>query len=56
MPLNLTTILPRPLGDLNSVMRDLDMNSDRVRALLDQGTLIGFNISTKKLAAVNCGF
>lgn len=35
------------MGDVNSVMRDLDMNADRVRALLDEGRLIGFNISAK---------
>jgi hypothetical protein len=44
---NPAIIAPRPLGDVNSAMRDLDMNADRVRALLDQGTLIGFNISVK---------
>ncbi|MEI8288671.1 MAG: hypothetical protein WCH99_04315 [Verrucomicrobiota bacterium] len=43
-----TTILPRPMGDVNSVMRDLDMNADRVRALVEQGTLIAFNITAVK--------
>lgn len=43
-------IQPRPLGDINSVMRDLDINADRVRALVEQGSLIGFNISAAKTA------
>ena len=42
------TILPRPMGDVNAVMRDLDIDSDKVRALLDEGRLIGFNISARK--------
>lgn len=45
---NPTTISPRPMANLNCVMRDLDMDSDRVRALLDEGRLIGFNIAVKK--------
>jgi len=40
-------ILPRPLGDVNSAMRDLDIDSDKVRELLDDGRLIGFNISAR---------
>jgi hypothetical protein len=42
------TISPRPMGDVNSVMRDLDIDSDKVRALLDEGRLIGFNISARQ--------
>lgn len=45
---NATTISPRPMGDVNSAMRDLDVDSDKVRALLDEGRLIGFNISAQK--------
>jgi hypothetical protein len=45
---NPPTILPRPLGDTNSVMRDLDMNEDRVLELVEEGKLIGFNIAAKK--------
>ena len=36
------------MGDVNSVMRDLDMSAERVRELLELGTLVGFNISAKK--------
>jgi hypothetical protein len=36
------------MGDVNSVMRDLDLSGDKVRALLDQGNLISFNISANK--------
>ena len=35
----------RPLGDLNAAMRDLDLDAAGVQALLDEGKLIGFNIS-----------
>jgi hypothetical protein len=43
-----TTISPRPMGDLNAAMRDLDLSGNAVRALLQEGKLIGFNISAKK--------
>ncbi|MDR3460134.1 MAG: hypothetical protein P4N60_22125 [Verrucomicrobiae bacterium] len=45
---NATTISPRPLGDVNSVMRDLDLDSESVRGLVDQGSLIAFDISSTK--------
>jgi hypothetical protein len=49
---NSTTNPPRPMGDLNAAMRDLDLDADRIRALLDEGKLIGFNISTNKSARI----
>ena len=45
---NSTTNPPRPMGDLNAAMRDLDLSAEKVRALLDEGKLIGFNISASK--------
>ena len=36
------------MGDVNSVMRDLDLDAGQVRALVEQGTLIAFDISAKK--------
>lgn len=52
IPLPVSTRLPpcksrcrRPLGDLNAAMRDLDADGQEVQALLDQGKLVGFNIS-----------
>jgi len=41
------------LGDLNAAMRDLDMNADQVRALLDEGKLVGFNIATNETGKKN---
>jgi hypothetical protein len=35
------------MGDLNTAMRDLDAGADEVQALLDEGKLIGFNISAR---------
>ena len=35
----------RPLGDTITAMRDLDMNADEVRSLVQLGYLIGFNIA-----------
>jgi hypothetical protein len=35
----------RPLGSVNAAMRDLDLDVEHVWALLDEGFLIGFNIS-----------
>ena len=39
------TCTPRPLGDLNAAMRDLDLGGDEVLHLLEQRVLIGFNIA-----------
>jgi hypothetical protein len=39
--------LCRPLGDVNAAMRDLDADAERVRALLDEGKLVGFNIGAR---------
>jgi hypothetical protein len=49
---NSTTNPPRPMGDLNAAMRDMDLDADKVRALLDEGKLIGFNISVNKSTRV----
>lgn len=35
----------RPLGDTITAMRDLDMNAEEVRSLVQIGYLIGFNIA-----------
>jgi len=35
----------RPLGDTITAMRDLDMNAEEVRSLVQLGYLIGFNIA-----------
>ena len=50
---NPAIISPRPMGDVNSVMRDLDISAERVRALVEQGGLIGFNISAAKSVRAN---
>ena len=39
---------PRPTGCLNTAMRDLDKSADAIRALLDAGQLIGFNIAVSR--------
>ena len=39
--------LGRPMGDVNAAMRDLDANAEQVRALLDEGKLVGFNIGAR---------
>jgi hypothetical protein len=44
---NSTLISPRPLGCIHLVMRDLDVDANRVRELVEQGSLIGFNIAVK---------
>lgn len=36
---------PRPLGDLNAAMRDLDLGGEDILVLLSQRRLIGFNIA-----------
>jgi hypothetical protein len=36
---------PRPLGDLNAAMRDLDLADEEVLQLLEQRALVGFNIA-----------
>jgi len=41
---------PRPLGDLNATMRDLDLDSDAVRALVDEGKLVAFDIAAGRAA------
>ncbi|HTX21462.1 MAG TPA: hypothetical protein VMD27_06360 [Candidatus Aquilonibacter sp.] len=43
----------RPLGDLNAAMRDLDLSADKIRSLLDEGKLIGFNIAVKETTRKN---
>ena len=37
----------RPLGDLNAAMRDLNLSDEEIRQLVDQRTLIGFNIAVE---------
>jgi hypothetical protein len=37
----------RPLGDLNTAMRDLDLSGEEVRQLTEQRMLIGFNIAVQ---------
>lgn len=39
---------PRPLGDLNAAMRDLDLGGEEILQLLEQRTLIGFNIAVAR--------
>jgi hypothetical protein len=39
---------PRPLGDLNTAMRDLNMDANEVRVLLDVGKLVGFNVAVRQ--------
>ena len=36
---------PRPLGDLNAAMRDLDLADEEILQLLEQRALVGFNIA-----------
>ena len=36
---------PRPLGDCNAAMRDLDLGDEEILQLLEQRALIGFNIA-----------
>ncbi len=38
---------PRPLGDLNAAMRDLDLGRDEIFVLLSQRRLTGFNIAVE---------
>src|SRR5271157_128759 len=38
---------PRPLGDCNAAMRDLDLGDEEILQLLEQRALIGFNIAVK---------
>ncbi len=38
---------PRPLGNLNAAMRDLDLGEAEILVLLSQRRLIGFNIAVK---------
>ncbi len=40
----------RPLGDTITAMRDLDMNAEEVRSLVQLGYLIGFNIAVSDLS------
>jgi hypothetical protein len=40
--------VPRPLGNLNAAMRDLDMDADGIRRLIDEGVLIAFDIARQK--------
>ena len=39
------------MGDVNSVMRDLDVSADLVRAMVEEGGLIAFNIAAAKSRA-----
>jgi hypothetical protein len=38
---------PRPLGNLNAAMRDLDLKEEEILVLLSHQRLIGFNIALK---------
>lgn len=38
----------RPLGDVNTAMRDLDSSDEEVLRLVEQHSLIGFNIALEK--------
>jgi hypothetical protein len=38
----------RPLGDLNTAMRDLDLSDEEIRKLVEQHMLIGFNIAVNQ--------
>jgi hypothetical protein len=40
-------ISPRPLGCVNAVMRDLDLDGESVVELVEEGNLIAFDISAK---------
>ena len=42
-----TGYAPRPLGDLNAAMRDLDLGGEEILHLLEQRALIGFNIAVE---------
>lgn len=53
MKKNYAIISPRPMGDLNASSRDLDLNSEKICALLDEGKLIGFNIATSETSRKN---
>jgi len=53
MQKNSTIISPRPMGDLNAAMRDLDLNAEKICALLDEGKLIGFNIAVSETTRKN---
>lgn len=43
----LVPIHPRPLAAISVAMAELDLSADRVRCLLDDGTLAGFDISPR---------
>ncbi len=42
------TCRQRPLGDVNTAMRDLDLSDEEVLRLVEQRSLIGFNIAQEK--------
>ena len=42
------TYRQRPLGDVNTAMRDLDSSDEEVLRLVEQHSLIGFNIALEK--------
>jgi hypothetical protein len=41
----------RPLGDVNTAMRDLNLDSDEVRMLVQLGYLVAFNIACPRRSA-----
>lgn len=45
---NRPTYRQRPLGDMNTAMRDLDSSDEEVLRLVEQRSLVGFNIALEK--------
>jgi len=46
--LEVKTQRARPLGDVNSAMRDLDLSAEEVFALVDSGLLVAFDIAARE--------